>query len=85
MNDTNLKQLMFKLEGELDDKHCEIVEAMEVLYKKGRHVGFRHGRGVCRGVVYCVGTKKDCFDVNIKVDTSANHKWFNHSQLAELN
>lgn len=85
MTDTNLKQIIFKLNGELDDKRCEITDVMKVLYKKGRRVGFKHGRGVVRGVVHCIGTDRLCFEINVKVDSSGNHMWFNHCQLAELN
>lgn len=84
MNDTNVKQILFKLKGELNDKHEEIVEAMEALYVKGRSVGFKHGKGIIRGKVYCVGSNKDCFSINIKVDSSGNHKWVHHAQLARL-
>ena len=85
MNDADVKQVLFKLKCEIEDKNDDVIEAMNVLYKKGRRVGFKNGRGICRGIVHSVGDNRFCFEINIIVDSSGNHKWFHHCLLAELN
>ena len=72
----DLKQIIFKNQGIIEDAQNDIVEAIEKLYILGSEITFKRGGNIWKGIIFGYGIGNHSEYLNVKSKTGKFHSVF---------